>query len=301
MKMQAASAIACAWPEPVRPLRWWTAQQLGVVNVALVAARMAWRQAWIDDAVMSSDEVTDVAITPGHGDVFRTDLACRCWRPLYAAPDEMEIWIAGGHVVPTEMFAILFGMPSGTQSSRAASTDGMTADLAHAAWEGLLQHIQQAFSVNGEACSGLPAQTVTSLPAEHFLPWSGALHVVLPLRQELSVLLHIAPGRVAACSGNAGAQPISAQECGDRAQLIAVEQAIASRPERVHAMLTPVDITLGQLQSLRVGDVLLLPHSLEQRLQVQNDQAMTLCHAHLGQVDGQRALALIRNPMPDKT
>ena len=71
--------------------------------------------------------------------------------------------------------------------------------------------------------------------------------------------------------------------------------AIAARSVTLRVELAPVEVDLGTLQSLRVGDVLTLPHRLEQPLDLHapDAPATVACTAYLGSRDGRRAVELI--------
>jgi flagellar motor switch protein FliM len=69
--------------------------------------------------------------------------------------------------------------------------------------------------------------------------------------------------------------------------------ALGPQKLQVQAQLTPVTVTLGDLSSLVVGDILILPHMLDTPLQVTDPQQGPLCDAWLGQRDGRVALELV--------
>lgn len=72
--------------------------------------------------------------------------------------------------------------------------------------------------------------------------------------------------------------------------------AVAQRQVKLTVELGRARLTLRHLQSLAVGDVLTLPMHLDQALRVVAPGDHTLCHAHLGQMDQQQAIELIKAP-----
>lgn len=78
--------------------------------------------------------------------------------------------------------------------------------------------------------------------------------------------------------------------------LIPLATALSSQPMEVKAHLSPVLLTLGQIQGLRIGDVIPLAQSLDDptqlRLQIDAAQTFPLCAAWLGQRQGRMAAEL---------
>lgn len=81
--------------------------------------------------------------------------------------------------------------------------------------------------------------------------------------------------------------------------LSVISEALQSSTVRLHVNLSPVEIDLASLQTLVTGDVIRLPHLLDDPLHVQADgDEARLCAAYLGQRQDQRAVELMR-PRPD--
>ncbi|SFD93391.1 Type III flagellar switch regulator (C-ring) FliN C-term [Paracidovorax konjaci] len=92
-------------------------------------------------------------------------------------------------------------------------------------------------------------------------------------------------------------------EPGETSHMVPLNHAIASQRLTVHVHLQPVSLTLAQLQSLSVGDVVTLDHclsdpaSLHLVLGARASHSTVaanqpLCTAWLGQVDGHMAVEL---------
>ena len=123
--------------------------------------------------------------------------------------------------------------------------------------------------------------------------WSGALHLQFAvrgctwgLRLDASQV-HRALGPVAApAAGHAMGPPLTP-----------AWQALSSRPVDLRVDLAPVTLRLGQLRALQVGDVLQLPHRLDQPLRVGvspgggvGDEPSPLCDAWLGRCGSRLAI-----------
>lgn len=71
-------------------------------------------------------------------------------------------------------------------------------------------------------------------------------------------------------------------------------QAVQEETISLVATLGHQSLTLGQLASLAIGDVIRLPLALDQPIQIQDEYQTSLCPAHLGQQDGMMAVELMR-------
>lgn len=85
-----------------------------------------------------------------------------------------------------------------------------------------------------------------------------------------------------------------------RLPLQPIIQAIASLPVRVSVELTPVDLGLGALRALRVGDVITLPQRTAQSLHVlihaePGRAGRPMCRGHLAMRAGRRVVELCGN------
>ena len=125
-------------------------------------------------------------------------------------------------------------------------------------------------------------------------PWSGALwlqwpwcHGVwrlrLPYRAVVALLGEEAPG------------PATRPTVRDAA-LLPLGQALGEQRLAVRVELQPVDLSLGQLQDLRLGDVVALDHALDQPLRVVTADGVPVCGAWLGQREGRIAVELDGRP-----
>ena len=90
-----------------------------------------------------------------------------------------------------------------------------------------------------------------------------------------------------------------------RAAPLPVLRALAKTPVGLQVRLAPVDIDLGSLMSLGLGDVLRLGHAVDEPVHVVSPgasiDAAPLCHGWLGSRDGRVALELARPRSGAKT
>lgn len=87
--------------------------------------------------------------------------------------------------------------------------------------------------------------------------------------------------------------------------LVSVDRALAGRPLRLRVMLSPIQLSLGAISALQIGDVIRLEHPLDTpalaALSAAPGTAMApLASAHLGQLGKQVAVRLDALPAADQ-
>jgi hypothetical protein len=118
--------------------------------------------------------------------------------------------------------------------------------------------------------------------------WSGDVHVDIPWSHGVvSVLL--SGGQVARLI-NHTMTPRQAE--GVSSSFTPLLQALSPQALRIRAEFKPVEMTLAQLQGLRIGDVVQIPHQLDAPVQVVILKDYRLCSGWLGQQDGHVAVEL---------
>jgi hypothetical protein len=132
-----------------------------------------------------------------------------------------------------------------------------------------------------------PLSAAGSLPRDAFGPWSGGVRVSLPGFDHMA--MYLAGPTVARL--NPPRRPPAPES---RIPLTSLTAAVAPASVPIMAQLHPVELTLGQIRSLQVGDVVVLPHALEWPLHVVTGNGAVLCEAYLGRVGAQRSLELVR-------
>jgi len=161
----------------------------------------------------------------------------------------------------------------------------LAAELTQAAWQDWWQRI--ATFLAGANASFETAASHSPMP-EH-RPWSGDLQIRLPWGQgylylalEGALVAHLLHDPISQSSSGVKSPPIK----------VNVLQALGAHLMPLHAELAEVELSLGQLQDLAVGDVVRLAHPLDAPLQIKTQTGQTLCAAWLGQQQGHLAVEL---------
>jgi flagellar motor switch/type III secretory pathway protein FliN len=245
-----------------RPLHWWSAAQLTELARQIEPVWAAWLRDW--------------AATPTAGMVAvacelaaeRKDLAHLHWNVLGATGSECA-W----HCAVSE--------------ESASPIDG---SIAKAVWQEAQADFQAAI------CARLKLEScaTTSYLASNFKEWAGA--VILSMGDgQCSPVQHVLLAAQPVSQMLAGFAPRRSEE-NTRLQraLVPVEAALNDKPVRISAQLAPCEIDLGSLLGLRVGDIVPLPHPLEEPLAV-HLESHPFCRAYLGKQGGAKAIELVRN------
>ncbi|BFO56017.1 FliM/FliN family flagellar motor switch protein [Acidovorax sacchari] len=243
-----------------RPLRAWSAARQAVVRDACQAAYGAWCRDW--GLVEAPVQVVEAAMAPGA-------LGCA------AASQVLRGWLFGD-----------------APASGAAEGPDMAADIAAQAWSAL----QSALA--GLAPEARESRDAAEAPAA----WSGALAVLFPWGGKswawrldgdcVQALLGRHEPPSSGCAARTGQGPAT-----PRAALAPLDQALRGHRVAMHIHLQPLTLSLGQLQSLAVGDVIALDHPLAAPAAARlsaggREPAKPLCAAWLGQSGGHLAVEL---------
>lgn len=265
-----------------RALHWPGRQRLEALAGRVSEVLGRWRRTWLDDCAPPALET--VCATAAQ-DLENSNW--RIWRQGIDADD--SIWISGGLGPPQILQLLLRPQPGASKA-----IGRVAAGLAQEALDDLLETMRQALS------DGMPTNAVSSagvastIPAMHCRAWSGAVRLRIPLAAGSSLFLHLGPARVRALSD----APPARRPLAPIRPPASLQEALDRHPARLRVTLSEVEISLGQLQDLAVGDVLLLPHPLTQALHVVTGQGQTVCAAYLGQAQGAKAVELVRDAPP---
>lgn len=203
---------------------------------------------------------------------------------------------------PDTLFDLLFGnAASGADAdgSKVSRKGEMVAEVLRMAWEAWLVVVGQAIGraqplhVNSQAIPPSD-QAVSQI-------WSGALDAVFIFGSE-SWRLHLSPSEVdfvlRATETEVNPGPLAIDEA-----LSSLGDALSLRILSVCVELNPLTLSIEQVQSLAAGDIVILPHALDQPAQLKIDaneildagageDSAPLCHAWLGQFQGKMAVEL---------
>lgn len=174
----------------------------------------------------------------------------------------------------------IFGLPQLDAASDRYLSSALGAEVAAQALESLQQALIEALC--GQASQPADAETPPVRMLRHA---SGAIACTVVLGEaQLRLLLPAGEQRSVRTS---------------TLPLVPLRQALSGVAVPLQVELCRTELTLGYLRTLAVGDVLALPAALDHPLRVSGPGDRKVCEAHLGAVDGQRAVELIRGTHHD--
>jgi hypothetical protein len=253
-----------------RPLRWRSQAAFDAAEARLLDALEPWAAGW----------GLSVRITRVGAAHERSELA----PPSHASrlPGGVRVWSCAGD--PTAaLHAALFGAPAWAPTNRPT----LAFEVAAEALRDLFDTLSDAASP-GE-CGGDGAEG----------RGSGALRVGWTIVGETAgASFGLQVGTEVADRWCELGATRAAAKVDPRPPRVALPEALATLPMRLAVTLAPVQLTLGSLSSVQVGDVLPLPHALDEPLAVAlagepGGAPRTLCLAHLGKHGRRKAAQLI--------
>ncbi|MBB6581995.1 FliM/FliN family flagellar motor switch protein [Ralstonia solanacearum] len=293
--------------EAARPLRWWSAAQLDVLASRAQILFDQWRGDW-GLPVGQGEAGRCVKAVPAHPDAVQGD---RRWMALSAGDGASGTWwtvrpqahsrahtrlgpkayepsapdAAGGAIR-----MVLFGEdanPAGQSGSLVASGVGNDAVKD---WCLRLRHWLGAVE-DGEVSS--PTEPLhASLPIDLTQFWSGAVLLKLDWYGDIFQLVIDCTHVMRLIGPCAATTDGEATERRSEALLTPVLSALSAEPLSMTAELNPIELELGTLTGLQVGDVIRIPHALEMPLLVRADDGELLYQAFLGRLEDQKAIEL---------
>lgn len=273
------------WTDPVtaRALRWWSAAALTTLSQRLDGCLRAWTARWdltLEDLSLSNvQQRPDAAPTGPDG-----------WHGWLGQAGSSLPWIWTGATAAAASHGPLGHVETLAQSlGRAmfgrAAEGSIAQETAQLATDELGDELSRRFghALHGPAGRSMPPRVAA---------WSGSVIARLDLRGgEALTLWLLLDGDSAATLLRDLPRPAAAPLPPLQST---VPAAIVARTATLRVELAPVVIDLGTLQSLRVGDVLTLPHRLERPLELRApDDARIACLGYLGARDGHRAVELL--------
>lgn len=271
-------------PSVARPLCWWTDSALSALRQRLEPAWHAWCRGWGFHG--GSVQCTNASES---GTVYG---AVQRWLQISALQND-GIWI-GSHEADASHW-LRHGLWPGVQDPLPPVASGAGDD----AWLDLQCDLATAL---GLTLTKELDTSCTDLQSWHQLPWSGAVMCRLLLADTLMepLVVHIGPV-VAACLCDLSKNP--SLPSSERHALTSVVDALSHQKLALDVHLGQAEVELGMLQSLRVGDVVVLSHELDQPASVQlklkghaeHNERMVLFGAHLGRRGDFKAIEAIAN------
>lgn len=252
----------------VRSLQWWTQQQLAGLAGSLAAELADWSAAWGVPVGTVQAELAHAA-APASGP----------WHALAGAP--ALAWHTS--LAPAQLRQALFAdARHSTNPEGYGQLAGQLAQNACDAWHAcLLRWMGRA----GAPIAAGPAVP----PSSEQQAWSGAVRLAIRSSAwEQDVHL-------SAAAASRLVQPTPAPAAaGAAVPLSSVGEALALRPLTLRLELAALELEVGSLQQLAVGDVVRLPHLLSQPLTLRATDVPLQWPAYLGQRNGMYAVELSR-------
>ncbi|OWQ46378.1 hypothetical protein CDL60_12900 [Roseateles noduli] len=276
-------------PAAARALRWWSAGALTTLSQRLDGCLRAWTARWdltLEDLALSNAQQRPDGAPTGPD----------AWHGWLGQAGSGLPWIwtgatsAGSHGVHAVHGPLGQGETLAQSVGRAMfgrAADGSIAyEAAQLATDELGDELSRRFghALHGSAGRSMPPRVAA---------WSGSVIARLDLRgAETLTLWLLLDGDSAATLLRDLPRPGAAAALPPLQSTVTA--AIAAHTAALRVELAPVVIDLGTLQSLRVGDVLPLPHRLERPLELRApDDARIACLGYLGARDGHRAVELL--------
>lgn len=281
-----SAATSCALLDPVssarraRPLHHWPKARQEAVRVHFAEIHRAWCADWLpasgtaassDSAVWLSDSVAETAFVPEGTTIF--------WSFVDASV--VTTGCAAVHAIARAMFG----------SDAVRDVPGIANGAARAAWNDWLRRLA---ALPVPEASGLQ-EVAPPKGGVAARPWSGALWLrwcwcggLWRLALPHEVVAAWASGESAKPAPPALADP----------SITRLDQALARERITLRTVLGGAELTLGQLQSLRIGDVIPLAHRLDAPLNVVTAEGAALCEGWLGQRQGRVAIEMSLPDLP---
>lgn len=283
----------------VQPLRWWTDDQLQHLEHQVALLLRTWQHAWglsttsdlgCDVHAKLAWQVPHAAQTTWHAvDENRPGV----WWTSTLPPDEASSPHTSS--VLHQLGLTLFASSTGEACDGAFrdNLSDLVPDIARKAWEDFCHRLYLLLD------SRLPWSKeglLASPPTARLQPWSGSVVITLPWMNG-HVLQWLVEGplmdRVTRAS-KAHGEPPSAPELPP---LRPLWDAIAGLPCLVRVELHAPQISLGDIRGIQAGDVLDVPHALDEPFLAISEHGVPIAQAYLGRSQDHKAIELLDQPL----
>jgi len=267
-----------------RPLRSWPASQKEHVRWRMVALHQDWAAEWLPlrDAGAREPEVQVIEAT-GESDATASWAFAPALRRASGAgaPHDAALLAVG---------ATMFGADTGPAAAGGPPAGRIADRIALAAWNDWLHRIDTALNGFALAPRSVAASAVAETPSH---AWSGALRLRWPWCGGLWTL-DLPYEAVAALLGSAQASPSEPAEKPAASPKERLDRALSDQPVTLRVLLEGAELNLGQLQGLRLDDIVPLAHRLDTPAIVVGTDGQQVCDGWLGQSEGRVAIELAR-------
>ncbi len=269
-------------PGEVHKLRWWGAGQLDLICKKIDVLNGGWSKDWLANGESHSAIAKLASESPNKQEILAD------WRQV-SGVGAQTFWmqIPSRHL---EHLQHAMFTASGSASISPNSKGVVGKSVADQAWEDYLGRLTDLLSsARVDISAGVPPQNL-------FKTWSGAVQLEI---QWCGVKLVLVLSQ--ACVEQLLGPDVLAESENKRrlsrtaptSKLLSIAQAVQHKKVRIRVELSSCDIELGNLQQIQVGDVIPLPHGLEQALQVKFASGDALCLAFLGTRATKKAIEVL--------
>lgn len=294
-----------------RTLRSWSQAHRADLSSRFAALVDAWSQEWLPVRTDVVAARVDVLEPDGIWGLESSETACWAFDPVRRAGDaranlsgpqgtsatQTDATLPAIRALGERMFAAEDGsanLSSASSQFKASLTTpggiGLAGTLARAAWSDWMNRL-------GVFLQDRPLQARAGLDTAVARPWCGALFIraawcggewTLALPWEA----------VAGVLGDDSKHPVgaSATTAHSRQPKIRLDSVLSDHRVTLHVMLEGAQLDLGQIQGLRVGDVIPLEHRLDAAARVLGTDGEHICDGWLGQSEGHLAVELAAMP-----
>jgi hypothetical protein len=290
------STLAPAHPNPDAQwtaLRHWTGAELSALELRVSAAIEQWCRDWlVREDFWAEPSLRARAVRLASSRPADAQVVLPVGPAVPGGTSAPQAWIgfpgASGGSRPPSVAQLALGVVFGAAAK--ARADSLALQSATAALDDLAQVLCTMIGQPPASSPFADAASPAALPDCVQGAWDGGVQVSLPTRCGFAIYLN---GAAVAKLAHVGDVKLAAGRSGN---LTPVQDATASAKLALQVRLNSVELTFGQLQSLNLGDVIVLPHPITEPLDVIASNDARLCKAYLGRSEGRRAILAVRSP-----
>ncbi|MFL6676166.1 MAG: FliM/FliN family flagellar motor C-terminal domain-containing protein [Massilia sp.] len=282
-----AAGSECRWT----PVRSWTDADLDAIAARFAGHAEAWASEWMMRpacvGLPTQLSVARALSVPAQGSVLVLPLQAESG---VSGGDAPKAWLC---FATSDQFArrdplVNFGMRLVLGTACRAEKGSIATELGIAALEKLVADVCNVVGAAPQADLIDEKRLLAALPGTEFHALAGCVKVALPLAEDIALFLN----------GAAAQKLVREDEVASTARMTGgltnVREATAAGQVRLDFQLNQVELTFGQLKSLQVGDVVVLPHSIEAPLRLVTQFDTEIGRGFLGRLDLQRAIQVVR-------
>lgn len=297
-------------------MRWWPDAQLRRLAAGLQTLCDEWMNAWALPHAVPMAGPVGIAASERFSHADAGNNAAGLWMALSAGNDEGQAWWTvesgvlrpGGAISETSRIdapndravalvrEALFGPPDDAFPILADRPQSRIADdVATEAVEDWRARLNKWIGCAETDLVDRAVLGAGSLPVPLAQPWSGAVWLSIDwFGHRFALVMDFSHAARMLGHHNAVSTDAGNTDTNAGAGLVPVLAALSGENLSVSVELSPLELDLGALSGLRVGDVVRVPHTLETPLLVRLNEGAPLFQGFLGRLDEHKALELKR-------